>query len=279
MNFAKEREFLNGTKMGGSNPFFLIAGPCVIESRDLLERTCDAMQTLCNKLGILFIFKSSYDKANRTSSTSQRGPGLEEGLKELQRIKEKFNVPILTDVHETSQVKAVAQVADVIQIPAFLSRQSDLIVECARTDRWVNVKKGQFLAPADCNFIVEKIRDAGSEKYLITERGSSFGYNNLIFDPRSLAIMHENNIPAVFDATHSTQLPGGGKESGGNRKFTPVLSRAAVAIGLEGLFFEVHPNPPEAWSDSSNQYYLSEAAALIEELYRLDRFVKKERFS
>jgi len=271
----KTREFLKGRKIGGDEPFFLIAGPCVIESRDLLEKVCSVMKPLCEELGILLVFKSSFDKANRSSVDSHRGPGIDEGLKDLQYIKEQYDVPVLTDVHERDQVRAVAQVCDILQIPAFLSRQTDLIIDCADTGRWVNVKKGQFLAPSDCPNIIEKIKARGSEKYLITERGASFGYNNLIFDPRSPEILHEADIPVVFDGTHSTQLPGGGKQSGGNRKFAPVLIRAAVAAGLEGIFMEVHPDPPSAWSDSSNQYYLSQTPDLLRKMVGLDRFVKK----
>jgi len=275
MKKITEREFLNGVKIGDKNPFFLLAGPCVIESRDMLAKVCEKMITIAQELNILYVFKSSFDKANRSSSDSRRGPGMDEGLKDLQYIKETFHVPIVTDIHETAQVKAVSQVADILQIPAFLSRQTDLINECAKTDCWVNVKKGQFLAPSDCGNIVEKIETAGSKKYLITERGVSFGYNNLVFDPRSPAILHDMNIPVVFDGTHSTQLPGGGKESGGNRDFAPVLMRAAVAVGVEGLFMEVHPDPPKAWSDSSNQYYLDKAPDLLRELYKIDRLVKE----
>lgn len=272
----EEREFLGGTKIGGKNPFFLIAGPCVIESRDLLERVCETMLETTTRLNIPYIFKSSFDKANRSSSDSRRGPGLEEGLRELDHIKTKYKVPILTDVHEVWQVKPVSEVVDMIQIPAFLSRQTDLLVACADTGLWVNVKKGQFMAPADTGKIAEKIKSRGNERYLITERGASFGYNNLVFDPRSPEIMHKMGIPVVFDGTHSTQLPGGGKESGGDREMAPVLMRAAVANGVEGLFMEVHPDPPSAWSDSSNQFYLSKSNRLLEGLYKLDRLVKTE---
>jgi 2-dehydro-3-deoxyphosphooctonate aldolase (KDO 8-P synthase) len=274
MDLLREREFIYNTKIGGRHPFFLIAGPCVIESRELLARVCETMKALSDELGILYIFKSSFDKANRSSSDSRRGPGLEEGLRDLEYIKKTFGVPVLTDVHETAQVEACAQVVDVLQIPAFLSRQTDLIQACAKTGRWVNIKKGQFLAPSDCGKIVEKVKGMGSEKYLMTERGTTFGYNNLIFDPRSPAILHDLDIPVIFDGTHSTQLPGGGKESGGDRRFAPVLMRAAVAVGVEGLFMEVHPDPPSAWSDASNQYYLDQAPDLIRMLYGLDRFTK-----
>lgn len=272
----QEREFLSGRKIGGREPFFLIAGPCVIESRDLLARVCESMQRLCDELGILYVFKSSFDKANRSAVDSKRGPGMEEGLRDLEYIKRTFGVPVLTDVHETAQVAAVSEVVDILQIPAFLSRQTDLVLACASSGRWVNVKKGQFMAPGDCGEIVNKFKSVNSEKYLITERGVSFGYNNLVFDPRSPEILHSMNIPVVMDGTHSTQLPGGGKTSGGNRHFVPVLTRAAVAAGIEGLFMEVHPDPANAWSDASNQYWLDKAPDLLRRLVRLDRVIKTE---
>lgn len=275
----KEREFLAGKKIGGREPFFLIAGPCVIESRDMLKRVCETMKALSEELGILYIFKSSFDKANRSSHDSKRGPGIEEGLRDLESIRKEFGVPVLTDVHEREQVKAVSQVVDVLQIPAFLSRQTDLLQACAESGKWVNVKKGQFMAPQDAAKIADKIKSCGSDKYLVTERGVSFGYNNLVFDPRSPEIIHEMDIPFVFDGTHSTQLPGAGKESGGDRRFAPVLMRAAVASGLEGIFMEVHPDPPSAWSDSSNQYYLDQAPELLRGLYKIDRLVKTQIFA
>jgi 2-dehydro-3-deoxyphosphooctonate aldolase (KDO 8-P synthase) len=201
---------------------------------------------------------------------------MEEGLRDLEYIKRTFGVPVLTDVHETAQVAAVSEVVDILQIPAFLSRQTDLVLACASSGRWVNVKKGQFMAPGDCGEIVNKFKSVNSEKYLITERGVSFGYNNLVFDPRSPEILHSMNIPVVMDGTHSTQLPGGGKTSGGNRHFVPVLTRAAVAAGIEGLFMEVHPDPANAWSDASNQYWLDKAPDLLRRLVRLDRVIKTE---
>ena len=271
---ASKRPFLNNTSIGGDEPFFLIAGPCVIESRDMLSQVCETMLEITGKLGIPYVFKSSFDKANRSSADSQRGPGMEEGLRDLQFIKETYGVPILTDVHEVSQVSSVAQVVDILQIPAFLCRQTDLVFACADSGRWVNVKKGQFMAPADATTITEKIRSRGSEKYLITERGVSFGYNNLVFDPRSPEIMHQNDIPVIFDGTHSTQLPGGGKQSGGDRAMAPVLMRAAAAVGIEGFFMEVHPDPANAWSDSSNQYWLDKSEDLLKQLYDIDRLVK-----
>jgi len=276
MPLITEREFLGGRKIGGKQPFFLIAGPCVIESRDLLMRVCEPMKKLCDELGIVFVFKSSFDKANRSSHDSRRGPGMEEGLRDLEHVKRSFGLPVLTDVHEREQVAAAADVVDILQIPAFLSRQTDLITACAETGRWVNVKKGQFMAPQDAAKIADKIKSLGSDKYLVTERGVSFGYNNLVFDPRSPEIIHESDIPLVFDGTHSTQLPGAGKESGGDRRFAPVLMRAAVACGVEGLFMEVHPDPPSAWSDSSNQYYLKDAPDLLRGLYQLDRVIKEK---
>ncbi len=269
----KEREFFS-TKIGGTNPFFLIAGPCVIESRDMLKQVCESMMRVSAELGIQYIFKASFDKANRSSASSKRGPGLEEGLRDLEAVKKEFGVPVLTDIHDLSQVAPAAEVVDILQIPAFLSRQTDLIYAAADTGRWVNVKKGQFMAPGDADKIAEKIRSRGNEKYLVTERGVSFGYNNLVFDPRSPEIMHRVDIPVVFDGTHSTQMPGGGVQSGGDRTMAPVLMKAAAAVGIEGLFMEVHPNPPEAWSDSSNQYYLDQAPELLRMLYRIDRLVK-----
>lgn len=274
MKLASERDFLNGSKIGGNHPFFLIAGPCVIESRDMLARVCERMKTVCDELGVFYVFKSSFDKANRSSGDSPRGPGLEEGLKHLEFIKREFGVPVLTDVHEAHQAAAVAEVCDILQIPAFLCRQSDLIHACADTGRFVNVKKGQFMAPWDAPSIVAKVKERGNDRVLITERGVSFGYNNLIFDPRSPAIMHESDIAVVFDGTHSTQLPGGGKQSGGNREMAPVLMRAAVAVGIEGLFMEVHPEPEKAWSDSATQYWLDRTPDVLRDLYRLDRLVK-----
>jgi 2-dehydro-3-deoxyphosphooctonate aldolase (KDO 8-P synthase) len=269
----KEREFFK-TKIGGTQPFFLIAGPCVIESRDMLKRICETMQNVTSELGIQYIFKASFDKANRSSASSKRGPGIEEGLRDLEAIKNEFHVPILTDIHDLSQVKPAAEVVDILQIPAFLSRQTDLIYAAADTGRWVNIKKGQFMAPGDADKIADKMKSRGNEKYLVTERGVSFGYNNLVFDPRSIEIMHRLDIPVVFDGTHSTQMPGGGEQSGGDRTMAPVLMKAAVAVGIEGLFMEVHPNPPEAWSDSSNQYYLDQAPDLLRLLYRMDRLTK-----
>lgn len=273
-NETTEREFF-GKKIGGKNPFFLIAGPCVIESKDLIFKVCESLKRITNDLGIIYVFKSSFDKANRTSFSSKRGPGLEEGLKLLAEIKKEFYVPVLTDVHETYQVKIVAEVVDILQIPAFLSRQTDLIVECAKSNKWINVKKGQFLAPWDVKSIQEKVYSNGNKNLLFTERGVSFGYNNLVFDPRSIPIMRSFDVPVVFDGTHSTQLPGGmGNQSGGNREFVPFLMKAAVALGIEGIFMEVHPEPEKAWSDSATQYWLDKTPLLLKHLYEIDRIVK-----
>jgi 2-dehydro-3-deoxyphosphooctonate aldolase (KDO 8-P synthase) len=271
-----ERKFLN-TTIGASHPFFLIAGPCVMESLDLLDRVAGEMVEICSELGIYYIFKSSFDKANRSSIHSYRGPGLKEGIKYLEFIKNKYNIPVLTDVHETNQIEPLQDVLDIYQIPAFLCRQTDLIEAAAKTGKWVNVKKGQFLAPTDCKHIVEKIKESGSEKYLITERGASFGYNNLVFDLRVIPILHSMNIPVVFDGTHSAQLPGGaGNITGGQREFIPDLMRGACAVGIEGLFMEVHPDPPSAKSDSTTQFYLNQTRTLLKNLLKVDRLVKQE---
>jgi len=271
-----ERKFLN-TTIGANHPFFLIAGPCVMESLDLLDRVAGEMVEICSELGIYYIFKSSFDKANRSSIHSYRGPGLKEGIKYLEFIKNKYNIPVLTDVHETNQIEPLQDVLDIYQIPAFLCRQTDLIEAAAKTGKWVNVKKGQFLAPTDCKHIVEKIKESGSEKYLITERGASFGYNNLVFDLRVIPILHSMNIPVVFDGTHSAQLPGGaGNITGGQREFIPDLMRGACAVGIEGLFMEVHPDPPSAKSDSTTQFYLNQTRTLLKNLLKVDRLVKQE---
>ncbi len=277
MNFlstCSEREFF-GKKIGGSHPFFLIAGPCVIETKELLAEVCENLKKITEELGIVYIFKSSFDKANRTSAASKRGPGLEEGLKLLDWVKREFDVFILTDIHETNQVRAVAEVVDIMQIPAFLCRQTDLIIEAAKTNKWINIKKGQFLAPWDIQSIKEKVELTDNQKVLFTERGVSFGYNNLVFDPRSIPIMHSFDVPVIIDGTHSTQLPGaGGKQSGGNREMVPYILKSAVSIGIEGIFMEVHPEPEKAWSDAATQYWLAETPRLLKKLYELDRIAK-----
>ena len=276
INTVTEREFLHGAKIGGTTPFFLIAGPCVMENIELLERVCEEMVAITKELGISYVFKSSFDKANRSSIKSYRGPGLSQGVKNLEHIKKKFHVPVLTDVHETVQIEALKDVIDIYQIPAFLCRQTDLIEAAAKTGKWVNVKKGQFLAPDDCRHIKSKIQETGSEKYLVTERGASFGYNNLVFDIRAIPILHSHDIPVVFDATHSAQLPGGsGQTTGGVRDLIPHMLRGAVAAGIEGIFMEVHPDPEKALSDASTQFPLSKARELLTNIFALDRLVKK----
>lgn len=260
--------------LGGGAPLLLVAGPCVIESEEHLLRTGEAIKAACDGEGVPLILKSSYDKANRSSDRSFRGPGLGEGLRILQRVKEKLGVPVLSDVHEVDQVPAAAEVLDVVQIPAFLCRQTDLLVAAARTGKPVNVKKGQFLSPWDARNIVEKLRSAGSEQIVLTERGTSFGYNNLVVDFRSLPVMRGLGYPVLFDATHSLQLPGGaGHASSGQSEFIPYLARAAVAAGVDGLFMEVHPDPANAPSDGSTMLPLDALQGLLRQLVGIQRAV------
>lgn len=272
---------LCGFEIGARQPFFLIAGLCVIESRQMVLDIAGKMKETCDELGIRYIFKASFDKANRTSGKSYRGPGMDEGLKILDEVRAQIGVPVLTDVHTPEQVKAVADVVDVLQTPAFLCRQTDFIVACAQSGKPVNIKKGQFLAPHDMVNVVAKAREAAEEaglnpdNFMVCERGTTFGYGNLVSDMRSLAIMRETKAPVVFDATHSVQMPGGrGTCSGGDRRFVPVLARAAVAVGIDGLFFETHPNPDIALSDGPNMVPLDRMYDLLEELVRIDRIVK-----
>ncbi|AQS51078.1 3-deoxy-8-phosphooctulonate synthase [Paenalcaligenes hominis] len=272
---------LCGFTVGIDQPFFLIAGPCVIESRQMALDTAGYLKELTDELGIPFIYKSSFDKANRSSGASYRGPGLIEGLQILIDVREQLGVPVLTDVHEKDQVDDVAAVVDVLQTPAFLCRQTDFIQACAATLKPVNIKKGQFLAPHDMKHVVDKARaaalDAGGDgdTIMVCERGTSFGYNNLVSDMRSLAIMRETHSPVVFDATHSVQLPGGqGATSGGQREFVSVLARAAVAAGVAGLFMETHPNPDQALSDGPNAIPLEQMATLLRHLKQIDTTVK-----
>jgi 2-dehydro-3-deoxyphosphooctonate aldolase (KDO 8-P synthase) len=249
--------------LGGKHaPLFVIAGPCVIENERMVMQTAETLAEICSDLDLPFIFKCSYDKANRSAGDSFRGPGLKRGLAVLAKVKRALRVPILTDVHEIAHCRPAAEVADVLQIPAFLSRQTDLIQAAARTRRCVNVKKGQFLAPQDMRNAIEKISAVGGKSLMLTERGSSFGYNNLVADMRSLAIMREFGWPVVFDATHSVQMPGG-KVTGGDRRMAPVLARAAVAAGCDGIFIEAHPNPNKAKSDAANQLPLSQIKPLL----------------
>jgi 2-dehydro-3-deoxyphosphooctonate aldolase (KDO 8-P synthase) len=258
------------------NRFFFIAGPCVIESKGLIFETASELKKITQRLGIDFIFKSSYDKANRTSINSFRGPGLLKGLDILAQVKEKYNLTILTDVHDKHDVQEVAKVVDIIQIPAFLSRQTDLILEVARTNKIVNVKKGQFMAPWDIKFVIEKIESVGNRKIWLTERGYTFGYNNLVVDFRSLIIMKSFGYPVIYDATHSLQKPSVLEGiSSGDREFIPHLSRAAIAIGIDGLFMEVHPDPQKALSDAKTQFPLNEVEPLLKTLIEIDKIVKK----
>lgn len=272
---------LCGFDVGLDKPFFLMAGPCVIESEEVVMEIAREMKAICDDLGIPYIFKASYDKANRTSVSSFRGPGIEKGLEILARVRETVGVPVVTDVHTEAEVALVAKYVDVLQTPAFLCRQTDFICACARTGKPVNIKKGQFLAPHDMINVIEKARAAAREagvnedNFMCCERGASFGYGNLVSDMRSLAIMRETGAPVVFDATHSVQLPGGnGKSSGGNRAFVPVLSRAAVAVGVSGLFMETHPDPQCAKSDGPNMVPLSRMRELLTGLVAIDRVVK-----
>lgn len=261
--------------IGGRSPLVLIAGPCVIESESATVQLARQLKTLAQKLGFPFIFKASYDKANRTSVHSYRGPGLKEGLKILAAIKESVGVPVLSDVHDASEVVPASEVLDVIQIPAFLCRQTDLIMTAARQGKPVNIKKGQFLSPAEIAPIVQKARAAGSRKILITERGTTFGYNNLVVDMRSLVIMRKQGAPVVFDATHSVQLPGGkGEASGGEREFVSPLACAAAAVGIDGLYLEVHQNPNEALCDGPNSLRLGEVTALLKKIKGIDALTR-----
>ena len=256
---------LCGFDVGLQHPFFLIAGPCVIESEQLQMDTAGTLKEITTALGIPFIFKSSFDKANRSSGDTFRGPGMEQGLEILAKVKRELGVPVLTDVHETSQVSAVAAVCDVVQIPAFLCRQTDLLLAAAASGRIVNVKKGQFLSPQEMPFVIAKLRQGGAGEIWQTERGTTFGYQNLVVDMRSFALMKANGCPAIFDASHSVQLPGaGGGRSGGQREFIPPLARAALAAGADGLFIETHPQPEAAISDGPNMIPLSELPGLLE---------------
>jgi len=276
---------LCGFNVGLHQPFFLISGPCVVESEQLQMDTAGTLKEICASLGIPFIFKSSYDKANRSSGGSFRGPGMDKGLEILAKVGSTLNVPILTDVHSESHIAQVAAVVDVLQTPAFLCRQTDFIRAVAQSGKPVNIKKGQFLAPGDMKHVIQKARDAALEvgldpdRFMACERGASFGYNNLVSDMRSLAIMRETGCPVVFDATHSVQLPGGqGTSSGGQREFVPVLSRAAVGVGVAGLFMETHPNPAQALSDGPNAVPLHKMKDLLSQLVELDRVVKRHPF-
>src|SRR5438034_2101803 len=276
---------LCGFDVGLDRPLFLIAGPCVVESRELQIDVAGKLKEICAAVGIPFIFKSSYDKANRSSGATFRGPGMSRGLEILAQVKRELNLPILTDVHSEAEIAAVAAVVDVLQTPAFLCRQTDFIRAVAQSGKPVNIKKGQFLAPGDMKNVIDKARASAREKglnedsFMACERGASFGYNNLVSDMRSLAIMRETGAPVVFDATHSVQLPGGqGTSSGGQREYVPVLARAAIAVGVAGVFMETHPDPAKALSDGPNAVPLKHMKALLETLVALDAVTKKNGF-
>jgi len=267
---------LCGFEVGLDRPFFLISGPCVVESEQLQLDVAGKLKEITGELGINFIFKSSFDKANRTSGSSFRGPGMEEGLRVLGEVKRQLGVPVLTDVHEYTPMDEVASVVDVLQTPAFLVRQTDFIRKVCAAGKPVNIKKGQFLSPWEMKPVVEKAKSTGNDQILVCERGASFGYNNLVSDMRSLAVMRDTGCPVVFDATHSVQLPGGqGTSSGGQREFVPVLARAAVAVGVSGVFMETHPDPDKALSDGPNAWPLPKMRALLETLLELDRVTKR----
>lgn len=276
---------LCGFEAGLDKPFFLIAGPCVVESREMAHDTAGRLKEIAAAVGVPFIYKSSYDKANRSSGKSFRGPGMDKGLEILADVRKKIGVPVITDVHTEAEVPAVAEAVDVLQTPAFLCRQTDFIRAVAQSGKPVNIKKGQFLAPGDMKNVVDKAREAAAEvglkdNILVCERGVSFGYNNLVSDMRALAIMRETGCPVVFDATHSVQLPGGqGTSSGGQREFVPVLARAAVATGIAGLFMETHPDPAKALSDGPNAWPLGMMRELLETLKGLDELVKRSGFA
>jgi 2-dehydro-3-deoxyphosphooctonate aldolase (KDO 8-P synthase) len=276
---------LLGRTVGLNQPLFLIAGPCVVEGEELQLRTAERLKAITDRLGVFFIFKSSFDKANRSSDKSYRGPGIDEGLRILEKVKDALEVPVLTDVHDIPQIGPVAEVVDVLQTPAFLARQTDFIHAVAASGKPVNIKKAQFMAPHDMKNVVDKAHNAAQsagmneDTILVCERGASFGYNNLVSDMRSLAIMRETGCPVVFDATHSVQLPGGqGTSSGGQREFVPVLARAAVATGVAGLFMETHPDPANARSDGPNAWPLDRMESLLTTLVELDRLVKERGF-
>jgi 2-dehydro-3-deoxyphosphooctonate aldolase (KDO 8-P synthase) len=265
-------------KLGGNNPLFIIAGPCVIENEDVVFYTAERLKEICRGLGLPLLFKSSYDKANRTSLSSFRGPGIEKGLKILSDVRSRFNVPVISDVHSTEEIKYASQVLDALQVPAFLSRQTDLILSASYTDKPVNIKKGQFLAPWDVKNIIDKFTSTGNQNLFITERGTSFGYNNLVVDFRGLPIMRSFGYPVLFDVTHSLQLPGGkGSSSGGQREFAEPLARAAVAVGVDGIFMEVHPDPDRALCDGPNMIPIDSVPDLLRTIKDIHAVVSPRR--
>jgi len=260
----------NPILVGNGQPLLLIGGPCALESEDIARRVAGTMQEICSRLGLTYVFKASFDKANRTSLDSYRGPGLEEGLRILEKIREELQVPVLSDIHDLSQIEPAAEVLDILQIPAFLCRQTDLLVAASRTGKPINLKKGQFVSPWDMKNAVDKIRAGGNSQVMLVERGSSFGYNNLVVDMRSLPVMRTYDCPVIFDATHSVQLPGGaGGASGGQREFIAPLTRAATAVGIDGLFMEIHPNPEQALCDGPNSMQLDQVEILLKTVTRI----------
>lgn len=267
---------LNNFSIGDNKKLTILAGPCAIESESILDETADALKSICQKLDINYVFKSSFDKANRSSINSYRGPGLEKGLEMLSVIKEKFKLPIVTDIHTPEQAEPVAKVADILQIPAFLCRQTDLLVAAAKTGKIINIKKGQFLAPEQMKSLIKKVSDSGNDKIMLTDRGTTFGYNNLVSDFRSIAIMKEYGYPVVFDATHSVQMPGSnGDSTGGDRKFVPLLANCAMAAGADVLFFEVHPNPDKALCDGPNMLSLQDAEKVFAKCKKIFEVIRK----
>jgi 2-dehydro-3-deoxyphosphooctonate aldolase (KDO 8-P synthase) len=266
---------ISGRKLGNRNPLFIIAGPCVIESEDVVLHTAERLKEICDRIGLPLLFKSSYDKANRTSLSSFRGPGLEKGIRILSDLRNKLKVPVISDVHSVEEVKPASEVLDALQIPAFLCRQTDLILAASSTGKPVNIKKGQFLSPWDVKNIIDKFRSTGNRNLFITERGVSFGYNNLVVDFRGLPVMRSFGYPVIFDVTHSLQLPGGmGKSSGGQREFAEPLARAAVAVGVDGLFMEVHPEPEKALCDGPNMIKLDKVETILRNMRTIDESVK-----
>ena len=266
---------ISGRKLGNRNPLFVIAGPCVIESEDIALHTAERLKEICGRTGLPLLFKSSYDKANRTSVSSFRGPGLEKGMRVLSDVKSRLNIPVISDVHSVEEVRPASEVLDVLQIPAFLCRQTDLVLAASNTGRPVNIKKGQFLSPWDVKNVIDKFISTGNRNLFITERGVSFGYNNLVVDFRGLPVMRAFGYPVIFDVTHSLQLPGGmGKSSGGQREFAGPLARAAVAVGVDGLFMEVHPEPGKALCDGPNMIKLDEVEMLLRNLKTIDESVR-----
>jgi 2-dehydro-3-deoxyphosphooctonate aldolase (KDO 8-P synthase) len=266
---------IGNTTLGGNNPLLIIAGPCVIESEDIVFHTAESLKEICNKNGLPLLFKSSYDKANRTSLSSYRGPGLETGLRILSDVRSKFDIPVISDIHSMEEVKPASEVLDVLQIPAFLCRQTELVLAASKTGKIVNIKKGQFLAPWDIKNIIDKFTSTGNRNLFITERGTCFGYNNLVVDFRGLPIMRSFGYPLVFDVTHSLQLPGGmGRSSGGQREFAEPLAKAAVSVGIDGLFMEVHPEPNKALCDGPNMINLDEVETLLKTCKAIDELLK-----